>query len=92
MPHVLVNLDSSQSDELVLLDDLKQESEGSFRELFERALDGIAEAGGGTLTVHRGLPVEHTNTQACPCRPLVLSGVTPRDPDDILEEIERTNG
>ena len=71
---------------------LETEFEGSFEDCIESALDGILEAGGGSLTVHRDLPVEHVNSDSCPCRPLLFQGGTSRGISDILAELETPTG
>lgn len=85
-------LTQAASDSLKPCDDLEAEHEGSFRECIEHAQASIAESDGGTLTVHRSLPVEHVNSEACPCRPLHFDGVTPRSIDSIFAEIETADG
>ena len=86
MTHALVDCRSQ-----ALMDDLETESTGTFEMCIEDAVNGILDGGGGCLTVHRDLPVEHT-VMNCPCRPLVYEGGTLCDPVDILNEIQQADG
>lgn len=76
----------------LLVDDLDLEFNGSFEEAINVAQNNIAEAGGGTVTIHRSLPVEHIADESCPCRPVVVNGVTPRSAESLFAEIEACDG
>jgi len=64
---------------------------GTFDESLEIARSNTT-AEGGQVLVHRPIEMTHLAGADCPCRPVIMSGDSLHEADDVLAEVERCDG